>query len=97
MKANTVATPNGKPVGSSRPIAAGVSIEHIHLKVANLERPIDFYACALGFEVNERYGRNAAFLSAAGYHHHVGLNTWESAGGQPAPPCSTGLYHAAIL
>src|SRR5688572_16976282 len=97
MKANTVATPNGKPVGSSRPIAAGVSIGHIHLKVANLERAIDFYAGALGFEVTERYGRNAAFLSAGGYHHHIGLNTWESAGGQPPPFGSTGLYHAAIL
>src|SRR5687768_18157857 len=97
MKAKTVATPNGKPAGSSRPIAAGVSIGHIHLKVANLERAIEFYTGVLGFQVTERYGRNAAFLSAGGYHHHIGLNTWESADGKPPPPGSTGLYHAAIL
>jgi catechol 2,3-dioxygenase len=97
MKANAVATPNGKPASSSRPIAAGVSIGHFHLKVANLERAIDFYAGVLGFELTERYGRNAAFLSAGGYHHHIGLNTWGSQGGQPPPPSATGLYHAAIL
>lgn len=81
----------------SGPIAAGVSIGHIHLKVGNLERAIAFYRDALGFEVTERYGRDAAFLSAGGYHHHIGLNTWESQGGQPPPPGTTGLYHAAIL
>lgn len=81
----------------SRPIAAGASIGHIHLKVADLERAIAFYRDVLGFEVTERYGGRAAFLSAGGYHHHIGLNTWESEGGQPPPAGSTGLYHAAIL
>lgn len=80
-----------------RPIAAGVSIGHIHLKVANLERAIAFYRDVLGFEVTDRFGRYAAFLSAGGYHHHIGLNTWESQGGPPPPPGTTGLYHAAIL
>jgi catechol 2,3-dioxygenase len=65
--------------------------------VADLERAVAFYSGVLGFEVTERYGRDAAFLSAGGYHHHIGLNTWESRGGHPPPPGSTGLYHAAIL
>jgi catechol 2,3-dioxygenase len=96
MKPNV--TPSTKRLATtSRPIAAGASIGHIHLKVADLERAIAFYSVALGFEVTERYGRNAAFLSAGGYHHHIGLNTWESRGGQPPPPGSTGLFHAAIL
>jgi len=82
---------------SARPIAAGASIGHIHLKVAQLERAIAFYRDVLGFELMERFGRNAAFLSAGGYHHHIGLNTWESQGGQPPPVGATGLYHAAIL
>lgn len=80
-----------------RPIAAGASIGHVHLKVANLERAIAFYRGVLGFEVTDRFGRTAAFLSAGGYHHHIGLNTWESQGGRPPPPGTTGLYHAAIL
>jgi catechol 2,3-dioxygenase len=80
-----------------RPIAAGVSIGHVHLKVADLERAIAFYSGVLGFEVTERWGPNAAFLSAGGYHHHLGLNTWQSRGGQPPPPGATGLFHAAIL
>ena len=81
----------------SRPIAPGAAIGHIHLKVADLERALTFYSDVLGFEVTQRYGRNAAFLSADGYHHHIGLNTWESLGGSAPPLGSTGLYHAAIL
>ena len=79
------------------PVASGARIGHVHLKVADLERAIGFYAGVLGFEVTQRYGAQAAFLSAGGYHHHIGLNTWESRGGAPAPRGSTGLYHAAIL
>jgi catechol 2,3-dioxygenase len=79
------------------PIHSGVSIGHVHLKVADLERAIGFYQGVLGFEVMQRYGRSAAFLSAGGYHHHIGLNTWESLGGSPPPPGATGLYHVAIL
>jgi catechol 2,3-dioxygenase len=78
-------------------IDAGVRIGHVHLKVANLERAIDFYHGVLGFEVTQRLGEAAAFLSAGGYHHHIGLNTWESLGGHPPAPGTTGLYHTAIL
>ena len=80
-----------------RPIDAATRIGHVHLKVADLERAIAFYHGVLGFDVTQRYGRQAAFLSAGGYHHHIGLNTWESAGGSPPPPGTTGLYHVAIL
>jgi len=80
-----------------RPIDAGVRIGHVHLKVADLERSLAFYCGVLGFELTQRYGRQAAFISAGGYHHHIGLNTWESRGGSPPPPGTTGLYHAAIL
>lgn len=72
-------------------------VGHVHLKVADLERAIGFYSGILGFEVTQRYGRQAAFLSAGGYHHHIGLNTWESKGGLPAPRGHTGLYHTAFL
>jgi catechol 2,3-dioxygenase len=72
-------------------------IGHVHLKVADLERAVAFYRDVLGFEVTQRYGAQAAFLSAGGYHHHIGLNTWESAGGSPPPAGATGLYHLAIL
>jgi len=82
---------------SFRPIDPGVSIGHVHLKVADLERAIRFYQKILGFEITTRFGKQAAFLSAGGYHHHIGLNTWESAGGSPPPRGSTGLYHVAIL
>ncbi len=75
----------------------GVRIGHVHLKVADLERAIGFYHGVLGFEVRQRYGSQAAFLAAGGYHHHVGLNTWESHGGTPPPPGTTGLYHVAFL
>lgn len=72
-------------------------IGHVHLKVADLERAIAFYSGVLGFELMQRYGSQAAFLSAGGYHHHLGLNTWESRGGSAPPPGHTGLYHTAIL
>ena len=81
----------------ARPIADGVRIGHVHLKVADLERALSFYCDVLGFELIQRYGSQAAFLSAGGYHHHIGLNTWESLGGKPPPAGSTGLYHTAIL
>lgn len=74
-----------------------VRIGHVHLKVADLERSLAFYHGVLGFEITQRMGSQAAFLSAGGYHHHIGLNTWESAGGSPPPPGSTGLFHTAIL
>lgn len=82
---------------ATTPIDARVQIGHVHLKVADLERSIAFYRDLLGFELRQRMGRSAAFLAAGGYHHHLGLNTWESAGGHPPPPGSTGLYHHAIL
>ena len=75
----------------------GTRIGHVHLKVADLERAIAFYTGVIGLEVTTRYGARAAFLSAGGYHHHLGLNTWESARGAPPPPGHTGLYHAAFL
>jgi catechol 2,3-dioxygenase len=81
----------------SRSIHPEVRIGHVHLKVADLERAIAFYRDVLGFELTQRYGRQAAFLSAGGYHHHIGLNTWESLGGSPPPQGATGLYHLAIL
>lgn len=80
-----------------RPIDAGVRIGHVHLKVAHLQRALDFYCGVLGFQLTQRYGAQAAFISAGGYHHHIGLNTWESLDGSPPPAGSTGLYHTAIL
>ena len=79
------------------PIHPAVRIGHVHLKVADLERAIGFYRDVLGFELMQRFGTQAAFLSAGGYHHHIGLNTWESAGGRAPAPGTTGLYHVAIL
>lgn len=79
------------------PIHPGVKIGHVHLKVSNLQRSLDFYCGSLGFQLMQRYGAQAAFISAGGYHHHIGLNTWESLGGSPPPRGSTGLYHTAIL
>jgi len=76
---------------------AGTSIGHVHLKVADLERAIAFYRDVLGMQLMQRYGTQAAFLSAGGYHHHIGLNTWESKGGSAPAPGTTGLYHTAIL
>jgi len=83
-------------MASSRPIDPRVDIGHVHLKVADLGRALGFYCGVLGFELTTRYGSQAAFVSAGGYHHHIGLNTWESRGGSPPPAGSTGLYHAAI-
>lgn len=80
-----------------RPVDPGVRIGHVHLKVADLERALRFYCGVLGFELTQRYGTQAAFVSAGGYHHHIGLNTWESRGGSPPPPGTTGLYHTAVL
>ena len=78
-------------------IDPNVRIGHVHLKVANLQRALDFYCSVLGFELTQRYGEEAAFVSAGGYHHHIGLNTWESRDGSPPPKGATGLYHFAIL
>ena len=78
-------------------IAAGTRIGHVHLKVADLDRALGFYVGVLGFSVTQRYGPQAAFVSAGGYHHHIGLNTWESQGGPAPAPGMTGLYHTAIL
>jgi catechol 2,3-dioxygenase len=82
---------------STPPIPEGTRIGHVHLKVADLDRALGFYCGVLGFESTQRYGAQAAFVSAGGYHHHIGLNTWESRGGSPPAPGSTGLYHLAIL
>ena len=79
------------------PINAGVRIGHVHLKVADLARALDFYCGVLGFELMQRRGPQAAFISAGGYHHHIGLNTWESRGGKPPAAGTTGLYHLAVL
>lgn len=79
------------------PINPGVRIGHVHLRVADLERAIGFYRDVLGFTLTQRFGDSAAFLAAGGYHHHIGLNTWESLGGTPPPRGSTGLYHLAVL
>jgi catechol 2,3-dioxygenase len=79
------------------PIDPGTRIGHVHLKVADIERALAFYCGVLGFELTQRYGSQAAFVSAGGYHHHIGLNIWQSAGGPPPPPNCTGLFHLAIL
>lgn len=81
----------------SHPIDPDVRIGHVHLKVADLARSLAFYQDVLGFELTQRFGTQAAFLSAGGYHHHIGLNTWESRNGSAPPAGTTGLYHAAIL
>ena len=81
----------------SEPVHPATRIGHVHLKVADLERSLQFYCGVLGFQLTQRYGRQAAFVSAGGYHHHIGLNTWESLGGKPPPRGSTGLFHVAIL
>jgi catechol 2,3-dioxygenase len=78
-------------------IPSGTRIGHVHLKVADLDRALKFYCDVLGFELMQRYGTQAAFISAGGYHHHIGLNTWESEGGKPPPAGTTGLYHLAVL
>ena len=83
--------------GTQYTIPAGTDIGHVHLKVADLERALAFYTGVLGFQLMQRSGPDAAFISAGGYHHHIGLNTWESLGGRPPPRGSTGLFHTAIL
>jgi catechol 2,3-dioxygenase len=83
--------PDSKP-----PIDPGVDIGHVHLKVADIKRSLDFYCGVLGFELMQEWGGDAAFISAGGYHHHIGLNTWQSKGGPPPPPGTTGLFHTAI-
>src|SRR5947199_85616 len=85
------------PSNGPRKLHPDVGIGHIHLKVADLDRALSFYRDVLGFELTQRYGNQAAFLSAGGYHHHIELNTWESSGGTPPPSGSTGLYHLAIV
>jgi catechol 2,3-dioxygenase len=82
---------------SSEPLPGGPRVGHVHLKVADLARATAFYRDVLGLEVTQRYGSQAIFLSADGYHHHVGLNTWESRGGSPPPAGTTGLFHVAFL
>lgn len=82
---------------SNTPIAPNTRVGHIHLKVADLDRAIGFYSGVLGFELQQKFGNQAAFLSAGGYHHHIGLNTWESLGATPPPAGHTGLYHTAFL
>lgn len=91
--------PSPLPPPSNRhaPVNGGARIGHVHLKVADLDRALGFYCGVLGFELMQRYGDQAAFISAGGYHHHIGLNTWESKGGVAPPPGCTGLYHTAIL
>jgi catechol 2,3-dioxygenase len=84
-------------MANPRPIGAATRIGHVHLKVSVLQRSLDFYCGVLGFELMQRTGDSAAFISAGGYHHHIGLNTWESAGGNTPPIGTTGLYHLAIL
>jgi catechol 2,3-dioxygenase len=86
-----------EPHLTPKPVHAGTRIGHVHLKVADLDRALAFYCGVLGFEVKQRYGAQAAFISAGGYHHHIGLNTWESKGGRPPAPGTTGLFHTAIL
>lgn len=86
-----------KDAALATPIDPGVRIGHVHLKVADLDRALAFYCGVLGFELTQRMGQQAAFVSAGGYHHHIGLNTWESRGGKPPAFGTTGLYHLAIL
>lgn len=96
MATRPEATQNEKPRSDAPTIDPGVDIGHVHLKVSDLERALAFYRGVLGFELTGRFGDQAAFVSAGGYHHHIGLNTWESRGGSPPPRGSTGLYHVAI-
>lgn len=93
----TQSTERPPPIVKRPPIDPEVRIGHVHLKVADLERSLAFYRHVLGFELTQRYGRDAAFVSAGGYHHHIGLNTWLSKGGSPPPRGATGLFHVAIV
>lgn len=94
-EATKLASPD--PALTPRPIDGRVRIGHVHLKVADIDRALAFYCGVLGFELTQRYGSQAAFVSAGGYHHHIGLNTWESRGGSPPAPGTTGLFHLAVL
>lgn len=89
--------PSPEPQLTPRPIHPQTRIGHVHLKVADLDRALAFYCGVLGFALRQRYGSDAAFISAGGYHHHIGLNTWESKDGSPPPRGTTGLFHLAIL
>jgi catechol 2,3-dioxygenase len=95
MATQTKIAPDATAAGAR--INPGVRIGHVHLKVADVDRALAFYCGVLGFELTQRIGPQAAFISAGGYHHHIGLNTWESRGGPPPPAGTTGLYHLAIL
>ena len=97
MSATDAKSSSGDTPSTPRPIDPGVRIGHVHLKVADLDRALAFYCGVLGFELTQRFGSQAAFVAAGGYHHHIGLNTWESLGGSPPPSGSTGLYHLAVL
>src|SRR6201990_2817412 len=88
---------DGATMSPTPPVISGTRIGHVHLKVADLDRALGFYCDVLGFELQQRLGDSAAFISAGGYHHHIGLNTWESKGGHPPPPGTTGLFHTAIV
>lgn len=96
MPSNTALHPI-EPQLTPQPIHPETRIGHVHLKVADLDRALAFYCGVLGFELKQRYGQQAAFVAAGGYHHHIGLNTWESKGGSPPPHGTTGLYHTAVL
>lgn len=97
MSAAAITLPKDEPRLTPRPIDPGARIGHVHLKVADLDRALGFYCGVLGFALKQRFGNQAAFVAAGSYHHHLGLNTWESKGGSPPPAGSTGLYHVAIL
>src|SRR3954469_4945787 len=96
-RAATTSPTNAHAAAPNAPIHPGVRIGHVHLKVSDLDRALRFYRDVLGFELTQRFGTQAAFLSAGGYHHHIGLNTWHSKGAPPAPVRAAGLYHLAIL
>jgi catechol 2,3-dioxygenase len=97
MSIQTASSSGAQEHLTPRAIDDGVRIGHVHLKVADLDRALAFYCGVLGFQLTQRFGGQAAFISAGGYHHHIGLNTWESRGGSAPPAGSTGLYHLAIL
>jgi catechol 2,3-dioxygenase len=97
MPESAPSLPSAEPQLTPRPVHPGTRIGHVHLKVADIDRALKFYCGVLGFELIQRYGAQAAFISAGGYHHHIGLNTWQSRGGSPPAPGTTGLFHLAIL
>src|SRR5829696_7677511 len=97
MTDQSTISPHEKSHTPFAPVDPGVRMGHVHLKVADIDQALAFYSGILGFQITQRYGTQAAFISAGGYHHHIGLNTWESRGGRPPQPGTTGLYHLAIL